>query len=73
MNSITDRTIHVRVQGRSHDLSLEDLGIVAGMSDNEIREAVSRHLDITLDSFKNTIVERHATGSLTIRPEAVFG
>lgn len=73
MNSLSERTIHVRVQGRSQDISLQDLGIVAGASDNEIKEAVSRHLDIELSVFNHTVVEKHTTGNMTLRPEAVFG
>lgn len=70
---LDSRTIHVRVGGTSHELNLYRLGITASSSDSEIRESVSRHLDIELAKFNNTVVERHSTGNLTIRPEAIFG
>lgn len=70
---LTPRTIHVRVAGRSHDLSLRDLSIHEGSADSEIKAAVSQHLDVPLENFKFTIVERHEGGNMTLRPEAVFG
>lgn len=66
------RTVHVRVAGRTHDLSASLLSLHEGSSDGEIKAAVSEHLDIPLDQFRNIVVER--TGkNFTLRPEAVFG
>ncbi|HEX7900356.1 MAG TPA: hypothetical protein VF950_21490 [Planctomycetota bacterium] len=66
-------TVHVRYDGKSYDLTLEDLMLKANMSDDDVREALARHFDVSPREFRPYVVERHRTGNLTVRPEAVFG
>ena len=40
---------------------------------SEIKRAVAGYLDVSADKFKHYVIDRHETGNLTIRPEAVFG
>lgn len=65
--------LHVRYAGVSRDLSLEALGLGPAASDDAVLAAVARHLEVPLSHLDGYIVERHATGNLTVRPEAVFG
>ncbi len=66
-------TVHVRYDGKSYDLPLEDLRVAGAAADDEVRSALARHFDTSASAFARHVVERHATGNLTVRPEAVFG
>ena len=74
MNAVVDeRVLHLRFEGRSVDLPLRDLDLPGSACDLDVKEAVARYLDIPVRRFNDYVVERHATGNWTIRPEAVFG
>jgi hypothetical protein len=64
---------HVRFDGRSLDVLLADLGVSEGDGDRTIKRAVARHLDVAEDRLRDYVLDRHETGNVTIRPEAVFG
>lgn len=66
-------TVHVRYDGASYDLPLDELKLSEGASDADVREALARHFDVRVDAFRAYVVERHRTGNITVRPEAVFG
>ncbi len=66
-------TVHVRYDGKSYDLPFEDLDVTARASDDDVREALARHFDVSPKTFRSFVVERHRTGNVTVRPEAVFG
>lgn len=65
--------LHVRFDGRSWDMPLNSLTLDAKANDVEIRAALARHLDIAPTKLQFYVIERHANGNLTLRPEAVFG
>ncbi len=65
--------LHVRVQGRSRDISLDLLDIDPGSSDETVKNAVANFMEMSPELLKNTVVERHENGNMTLRPEAVFG
>jgi len=65
--------VHVRVDGRSLDLRLEDLDLGPDSSDALVKQAVARYLEIPESGLRNYVVDRHETGNLTVRPQAVFG
>ncbi len=65
--------LHVRFEGRSLDVRLDELGVGVGSDDREVKRAISRHLDVPESGLRDYTVDRHATGNLTVRPEAVFG
>jgi hypothetical protein len=65
--------LHLRFQGRSRDIALDTLAIKAGTADDAVKQAVARFIDVALSDFDSTVIERHANGNLTLRPEAVFG
>jgi hypothetical protein len=73
-NANTPGTVlHVRVMGRSRDIALDMLEIGSGSSDDAIREAVARFMEVPIGNLKDTVIERHENGNMTLRPEAVFG
>ncbi len=65
--------LHVRFEGRSWDLPLSDLDLGTHSSGEAIRQALAGYLAVKEASFRRYVIERHANGNLTIRPEAVFG
>jgi hypothetical protein len=65
--------IHVRVTGQSFDVPLAALDLGAASDDRQIKRALARRLNMPVDRFSDCVIDRHANGNLTIRPEAVFG
>ena len=65
--------MHVRFRGRSFDVPLRELQVGAQSSDQHIRVALARYLDLNERELEQYAVERHETGNWTVRPEAVFG
>jgi hypothetical protein len=65
--------LHVRFDGRSLDLPLGELNVGLRSDDREVKRALSRHLDVSEAALHDYTVDRHSTGNLTVRPEAVFG
>jgi hypothetical protein len=65
--------LHIRFDGRSTDIPLGDLDVGALTADGDIKLAVARYLDVPAEKLRHYVVDRHETGNLTIRPEAVFG
>ena len=68
-----DRIIHIRFEGRSRDIRFAQLDVGELSSDQEIRTALARYLDVPERKFSAYVVERHTNGNMTVRPEAVFG
>jgi hypothetical protein len=64
---------HIRFRGLSRDVTLEALGVPAGSSDVEVRGALARFLEVSTAELAGHVLERHADGNVTLRPEAVFG
>lgn len=66
--------LHIRYEGRSVDLALEDLDIGDLSSESQIRQVVAQHLDVPQTKLNNFAIDRNAeTGDITLRPQAVFG
>jgi hypothetical protein len=70
---VEERMLHVRFDGRSLDLAFYVLDVGDVSTDGEIRLAVARYLGVPIQRLAPYVVERHANGNITIRPEAVFG
>ena len=64
---------HVRFEGRSLDIPLTSLGLGPGPSDQDVKRAVARYLETSEVRLHQYVIDRHETGNLTVRPEAVFG
>ena len=65
--------LHIRFDGRSFDIPLSDLDVGALSSDVDIKRALGGYLNVPVEKFRDYTVDRHETGNLTARPEAVFG
>lgn len=65
--------LHIRYEGRSYDVPLTDLDLGPLSTDDDVRTALARYLDVSTRSLRSYVVERHATGNMTVRPEAIFG
>ncbi|WP_425399514.1 hypothetical protein [Aeoliella sp.] len=65
--------LHIRFDGRSFDIPLADLDVGALSSDRELKQALGGYLDVRPDRLRDYTIDRHETGNLTVRPEAVFG
>jgi hypothetical protein len=67
------RVIHIRFEGRSIDVPQDELDVGAASSDNDIRRALARFLETPEAKLRDYVIDRHDTGNMTVRPEAVFG
>jgi len=66
--------IHVRFDGRSIDIDLNELDVGVLSNDNQIRAAVAAYLEVPTQKLQAFAVDRNTeTGHMTLRPEAVFG
>lgn len=66
-------TIHVRFEGRSFDIPSIDLDVGTDSSDHDVKHRLAEFLDVRHQQLSHYVVDRHDTGNLTVRPEAVFG
>ena len=67
------RVVHVRLDGRSFDLPADHLGVSEAATDEQVKAAVARHLEVPANRLSDSVIDRHPNGNLTVRPEAVFG
>jgi hypothetical protein len=67
------RVVHVRLNGRSYDLPVDRLGLGDQPTDDQLKQALAGHLDVPANRLVEAVIDRHANGNLTVRPEAVFG
>ena len=65
--------LHIRFEGRSLDVPLSDLDVGQLSSDDQIRHALAVYLDVPVQKFRDYVIDRHETGNLTVRPQAIFG
>ena len=65
--------LHIRFEGRSFDIPFMDLDIGLISSDTDIKRALSGYLNVSEVKFRHYVIDRHETGNMTVRPEAVFG
>jgi len=68
-----ERVVHVRFEGSSWDLAFGVLDIGDLSSDQDVRQALANYFDVPVRKFAPYVIERHANGNITVRPEAVFG
>jgi hypothetical protein len=65
--------VHIRFEGQSFDFAEQQLDLVAGMTDAEIKQRLARHFEVGLERFASYVVDRSPSGDLIVRPEAVYG
>lgn len=67
------KVVHIRFEGRSLDVPQGDLDVGTASSDSEVKRALARHLEVPEAKLRDYVIDRHDTGNMTVRPEAVFG
>jgi hypothetical protein len=67
------KVVHIRFEGRSLDVPQSELDVGVASSDNDIKRALARYLDTQEAKLRDYVIDRHDTGNMTVRPEAVFG
>jgi hypothetical protein len=70
---VHENLVHVRFDGRSLDVPLSTLDAGAHSSDADLKRALAQYLEVPEAKLRDYVVDRHPTGNLTVRPEAVFG
>jgi len=65
--------VHVRFDGKSHDLDEASIGLLEGAREDDVRAAVARYLEVDRSRMEDLVVERTSRGDILVRPEAVFG
>jgi hypothetical protein len=65
--------VHIRFEGRSLDIPQSELDVGPASSDSEIKRVLARYLEVSETKLRDYVIDRHDTGNLTVRPEAVFG
>ncbi len=70
---LNEPLLHVRFDGRSRDVPLRELDLGAHPGDEQIKQALAALLDVPASRLRDHVIDRHPTGNLTVRPEAVFG
>lgn len=68
-----DAVLHARVDGRSLTIPLKRLAVGPGSDDRQVKRVLAEYLELTPDGLRDYVVDRHETGNLTVRPQAVFG
>ena len=68
-----ERVVHVRFEGQSWDIAFGVLDVGDRSSDQDVRRALAHYFNVAVVKFARYVVERHANGNITVRPEAVFG
>jgi hypothetical protein len=67
------KAVHIRFEGRSLDVPQSDLDVGGASSDNDVKRALARYLNVPEAKLRDYVIDRHDTGNMTVRPEAVFG
>jgi hypothetical protein len=66
--------LHLRIEGRSVDIPLNELDVGVLSTDDAIRAAVAENTGIPVAKLRAFAVDRNQqSGDMTMRPEAVFG
>ncbi|HXR64517.1 MAG TPA: hypothetical protein VN729_01240 [Ktedonobacteraceae bacterium] len=69
---LAKRAVHIRVAGRSEELTLAELSLQANATDTEIKHAIARYLDLPAHSLANHVIV-HTSQAIIVRPEAIYG
>jgi hypothetical protein len=65
--------VHVRFEGRSYDVTENQLNLTTRMSDTQVKERLAQHFDVQIHRFSGYVVDRRPSGDTIVRPEAVYG
>ena len=72
MTQLTNHTVHVRIDGRSEELTLAMLDLNDNATNEQIKQALAGHFDLPVHSLDNHVVVR-TSQAIIVRPEAIYG
>ncbi len=72
MAQLINHVVHVRIDGRSEELTLAMLDLNYNATDEQIKQAVAGHFDLPAHSLDNHVVVR-TSQAIIVRPEAIYG
>lgn len=78
--------VHVVYDGRNQDLDFDQVfpadryqnltgseRVASGMTPQQVKEALARFFDASIDEFQDHYVEINPNGNITVRPNTTFG
>ena len=72
MTQLVNRTVHVRIDGRSDEFALTTLGLQENATDAQMKVALARHLDLPATALVRHVIVR-TSQAIIVRPEAIYG
>lgn len=66
------RELHVRLNGRSHDYELSELGLCCDVCEQELRQALAQLHDLSPEELDNYVIVREEQ-AIIVRPVALYG
>ncbi|HEV2660931.1 MAG TPA: hypothetical protein VGU68_10035 [Ktedonobacteraceae bacterium] len=72
MAQMLHRTLHIRFDGRSEEITFAQLHLESDASDAQIKQAVSGHFDLPREHFDDHVIVR-TQNAVILRPEALYG
>jgi hypothetical protein len=67
------RMVHIRIQGRSVDVPLVELGLTTASSAHQILQVLASYLGLTQRQMDAMMLDQSPNGNWILRPAAVFG
>ena len=64
--------IHVHYGWRHFDISMIGLDLTPSSNDERVKYEIAQFLDVADDCLSDYLIDRHANGNLTIRPQDGF-
>ncbi len=72
MAQLLQKTVHVRCDGHSEEVSLAALHVCNSVTDAQLKAAVAAHFDLPAHYLDSYIVIR-SSQAIIVRPEAIYG
>ena len=69
---VQEAVIHIRFEGKSHDIPVSEMDIGQSSTDEQIKDAVAGFLQVESNRLEDYVIAHHKDGNFTIRPEATF-
>jgi hypothetical protein len=72
MAQLINHAVHLRIDGRSEELTLALLDLNDTATDAQIKQAITGHFDLPAHYLDNHVVVR-TNQAIIVRPEAIYG
>jgi hypothetical protein len=72
MAQLMNHAVHVRIDGRSEELTLALLDLNDSATNEQIKQAIVVHFDLPAHYLDNHVVVR-TSQAIIVRPEALYG